>query len=91
MECESCKILQKRVDSLGDGIKELNKKIETLEYINSILESEKVQWIQEKTIQQQIIHQQLGNSDNVISQLQDEIRELRRKIKKIKKEYNIVE
>ena len=48
----------------------------------AILEAEKKQWEEQKVLQAQIIQQQLGNSDNVVRQLQDEIR-------RIKKQYNI--
>ena len=81
-ECLSCKRLQQRIDSYGDAVVQLEAKIKLLTELNQTLEAEKRQWTEEKIKQQMIIQQQLGNSDDVVSQLQDEIR-------RIKKKYNI--
>ena len=79
--CEGCKTLQKRIDSLNEGIKAMEAKISNDEQIINILNAEKVQWNQSKMVQEQIITQQLGNSDNVVNQLQEEIIKLKREMR----------
>ncbi len=64
--------------SLADLERQLKRALNQI----AILEAEKKQWEEQKVLQSQIIQQQLGNSDNVVRQLQDEIR-------RIKKQYNI--
>ena len=66
---------QESMAKLETLLNQANKQIE-------ILSAEKNQWVQQKIMQDQIIQQQLGNSDSVVRQLQDEIRS-------IKKQYNI--
>jgi CRISPR/Cas system-associated protein endoribonuclease Cas2 len=74
--------LLKRYNSCQKGLETLSEKIRNLETINAILTAEKNQWNEQKILQDQVIQHQLGNSDEVVKQLQDEIR-------KIKKKYNI--
>jgi len=85
--CQSCKTLQKRIDSLGEKITAVELELKTLQEINNTLEMEKRQWIEEKIKQQMIIKQHLANGDNTVRQLQDEIRFLKRIIKKYEPEY----
>ena len=62
---------------LEQTIEKLNKQRQQIE----ILEAEKRQWVEQKILQNHIIQQQLGNSDNVVRQIQNEILNLKEKIK----------
>jgi len=72
----------KRVhDSVNLRVIQLEDENKFLMQANEILIAEKKQWEQQKALQEKIIAQQLGNSDGVVRLLQDEIQELRAKIK----------
>jgi len=72
----------KRVhDSVNLRIVELENENKSLVQSNEILVAEKKQWEQQKALQDQVIAQQLGNSDGVVRLLQDEIQKLRARIK----------
>ena len=72
----------KRVhDSANLRIIQLESENKALIQSNEILVAEKKQWEQQKALQEQVIAQQLGNSDGVVRLLQDEIQGLRDKIK----------
>jgi len=72
----------KRVhDSVNLRIVELENENKSLMQSNEILVAEKKQWEQQKALQDQVIAQQLGNSDGVVRLLQDEIQKLRARIK----------
>ena len=72
----------KRVhDSANLRIIQLESENKALIQSNEILVAEKKQWEQQKALQEQVIAQQLGNSDGVVRLLQDEIQELRDRIK----------
>jgi len=72
----------KRVhDSVNLRVMQLESENKALMQANEILVAEKKQWEQQKELQEKVIAQQLGNSDGVVRLLQDEIQELRAKIK----------
>ena len=73
---------QVRYKSMLDENNGLTKKLADAQKIISILEAEKNQWTMQKDLQSQIIAQQLGNSDNTATQLQNEIISLKRRLKK---------
>lgn len=70
---------EKRFASYQESLNQLDVKYSAAIQTISILEKEKRQWMQEKELQQNIIAHQLGNSDSVVQQLQDEIRNLKKK------------
>ena len=72
---------KKRYDSARSAVMEMELKLKTMENMLSVLTLEKVQWEQQKVLQEQVISKQLGNSDGVVQQLQDEIRHLKRAFK----------
>ena len=74
--------LMKRYLAAQASLADLERQLKRAFNQIAILEAEKKQWEEQKVLQAQIIQQQLGNSDNVVRQLQDEIR-------RIKKQYNI--
>jgi hypothetical protein len=65
----------------GQTIQTLEKRISDAQQIIFIMEQEKKQWQQQKVLQDQIIKQQLVAADADKSRLQDEILELRAKLK----------
>ncbi len=70
---------EKKYKAAQQGMEELANKLNETVSLNETLVAEKKQWEQEKVVQQQIIAQQLGNNDSVVQQLQNEIREIKRK------------
>ena len=73
--------LKRLHDSVNLRVMQLESENKTLMQANDILVAEKKQWEQQKALQEQVIAQQLGNSDGVVRLLQDEILGLRAKIK----------
>jgi len=73
--------LKRLHDSVNLRIIELERENKALIQSNEILVAEKKQWEQQKALQEQVIAQQLGNSDGVVRLLQDEILGLKAKIK----------
>jgi hypothetical protein len=65
----------------GQTIQTLEKRISDAQQIIFIMEQEKKQWQQQKVLQDRIIKQQLVAADADKSRLQDEILELRAKLK----------
>jgi len=76
---------KKRYDSAQESMRELAAKLAVAEAIINNFEPEKKQWVQRLAMQDTIVQHQLGNSDNVVSKLQDEII----KLKALLKENNI--
>lgn len=75
----------KRVhDSVNEKVLILQSENENLVRINKVLQAEKVQWDGQKALQEQIIAHQLGSGDDTVRKLQDEIIELKGKIKELK-------
>lgn len=72
---------KKRYDSLAIAQVNIEDKERKASIVISILEAEKKQWVIQKNIQDQVIEQQLRNSDSVVCQLQDEIMVLKAKLK----------
>ena len=72
---------KKRYNSLKEAVSILDKRLKETSRQNSILQAEKKQWAQQQVVQENVITQQLGNSDKVVRQLQDEIMMLRKKLK----------
>ena len=70
----------KRYEAAQESLKELANKLDVAMSMIANLEAEKRQWVQEKIKQQEIIKQQLGNSDDVVIQLQDEIRNIKKQL-----------
>ncbi len=70
---------EKKYKAAQQGMEELANKLNEVISLNETLVAEKRQWVQEKIVQQQIIAQQIGNNDGVVQQLQNEIREIKRK------------
>ena len=73
--------LKRLHDSVNLRVIQLESENKALMQANEILVAEKKQWEQQKALQEQVIAQQLGNSDGVVRLLQDEILGLRAKIK----------
>lgn len=73
--------LKRLHDATNLRVTQLESENKSLVQINKILVAEKKQWEQQKVLQEQVIAQQLGNSDGVVRLLQDEIQELRDRIK----------
>ena len=73
--------LKRLHDSVNLRIVQLESENKSLVQINEILVAEKRQWERQKALQEQVIAQQLGNSDGVVRLLQDEILGLKAKIK----------
>ena len=69
-----------RYNNMQKSMEELSNKLELSMDIIAKLEAEKRQWINDKTIQQGIIQQHLGNSDDIVRQLQNEIRGIKSKL-----------
>ena len=69
-----------RYESSQKSMQELANKLELAMQMIGTLEAEKRQWVQEKIKQTEIIAHQIGNSDNVVIQLQDEIRNIKRQL-----------
>ena len=78
----SVNVLQRRIDSLNKSIVFLESKVEVLKDLNLKLNIEKKQWTEQKIKQEMIIQQQLGNSDGVVKQLQNEIISLKKIMRK---------
>ena len=74
--------LLKRYNAAQISLADLSQQLVEAQKRIMVLEAEKKQWEIEKINQQSIIHQQLGNSDNIVRQLQEEIM-------RIKSKYNI--
>ena len=72
-------ITEKRYFAAQKALEGAVKIIKQREDRIALLVAEKKQWEQEKIIQTQIISQQIGNSDSVVQQLQNEIIDLKRK------------
>ena len=72
-------ITEKRYFAAQKALEDAVKIIKQREDRIALLVAEKKQWEQEKIIQTQIISQQIGNSDSVVQQLQNEIIDLKRK------------
>lgn len=75
------KALKRLHDSTNEAMRKLEVENAELKKKLIILETEKVQWLQQKVIQDQIIARKLNDSDNVVRDLQDEICALREKLK----------
>ena len=73
--------LKRLHDSVNLRVVQLESENKSLVQINEILVAEKRQWERQKALQEQVIAQQLGNSDGVVRLLQDEILGLKAKIK----------
>lgn len=72
---------KKRYDSLMEGLKSLEAENKYLKEQNEVMGKQKRQWEEEKIKQQMIIKQQLGNSDDVVRQLQKEIKSIKKKLR----------
>lgn len=72
--------LTKRYEDTQKTLKDAVDKIHALEFLNANLEAQKKQWEQERVMQQQVVVQQIGNSDKVVNSLQEEIRDIKRKL-----------
>lgn len=68
----------------GNTIKSMEKKIATLQDLVVRMEQDKKNWEKQKPMQEKIIKQQLQFADREKEQLQNEIMELRQKIKDLK-------
>lgn len=64
-------------NSLASAVEGMSNENKRLAEMNDILVAEKKQWEGQKVIQEQVISQQLGNSDGVVGKLQDEIRSIK--------------
>jgi len=73
-------ISEKRYKATQESLKELSGKLDVAMQMITTLEAEKRQWVIEKIKQTDIISKQLGNSDGVVEQLQDEIRSIKSKL-----------
>ena len=73
--------LKRLHDATNLRVTQLEGENKSLVQINKILVAEKRQWERQKALQEQVIAQQLGNSDGVVRLLQDEILGLKAKIK----------
>lgn len=71
----------KRYEASQQSLLEVADKLTNALAMVGVLEAEKRQWETEKIRQQEIIVTQLGRSDSIVGQLQDEIRSVKRKIK----------
>jgi hypothetical protein len=67
--------------AVNERVNMLETENNRLQQLNSILTAEKIQWEQQKVLQDEIIKQHLGNSDGATRALQDEIIELRERLK----------
>jgi len=76
---------KKRYDSLLLTQAADQEKLRQANVTIQLLEAEKKQWEQSKVLQNQIIHQQLGNSDGTLKKLEEEIIELKAEIKRLKR------
>ena len=81
----SVKYLLKKTASYELGMQKLQGIIDVQRKEIKRLEKEKQQWSQDKISQQQVIAQQLLNNDNVVSQLQNELIELKVRLRKYEK------
>lgn len=73
--------LSKALELQGQTIMRLEQKVETAKAYVSVMEREKKQWMEQKALQEKIIQQQLALADQEKRKLQDEILELRAKLK----------
>lgn len=80
--------LKFQIDRLGKALNVSNNTIKTLEtqvkdakQIIAILENDKKSWTEQKTLQDKIMHQQLSMNDGKVRQLEQEIIELKAKLK----------
>lgn len=73
--------LSQALETSGRTIKELEKQVANARQMLAISEAEKKQWQQEKLLQERIIKQQMVAADAEKNRLQNEIMELRGKLK----------
>lgn len=77
--------LTKRINTHSSIVADFNFILEAANKKIDLLEKEKNQWVTDRINQQQVITQQLGNSDNIISQLQNELITTQDRLKKYEK------
>jgi len=77
---KNMEISEKRYKATQDSLNEISSRLDIAMQMIATLEAEKRQWVQEKVKQTEIISKQLGNSDGVVEQLQDEIRSIKSKL-----------
>lgn len=73
--------LSKAMEVQGNTIKSLEKKLRDAQSIISILEQEKKNWAEQKVIQNRVMQQQLAINDGTVRVLQDQIIELKDRLK----------
>ena len=76
--------LKKRLGIANQEVERLSAENNALKNMNEVMSAEKVQWMQQKAMQEQIIQQSLGQSNEKNNSMLRQIEELNAEIRRLR-------